>query len=112
MRKLDDILPDDVKQAKYRFVKDVFGIPLEVTGITFSKDDRGFKATFECNEVGKPGKFYVSTRALQPLKVGSFVVKGKLLPFSGKFISQGQAVALVDNDTPWTPEDNNVETPF
>lgn len=103
VRNLDSILPESMKGDLSRFVKDCFGVPLTFHGVKFSHDERGDKASFLCSEIGQDKKFTVATRASQPVQLGVYCFKNKLFPFNAKFIPQGQAVVLVDPDTPYEP---------
>lgn len=95
---LDSILPESLKGSLYRQVKDMFGTPITVHSVAFTKDDRGNKATIVATLIDSPDKFYVATRATQPLAVLSHISRNKLFPFNAKFAPQGQAVLLVDPD--------------
>lgn len=95
-RNLDSLIPDDVRETTYVSLRDIFGVVLNFTGVSFVKDDKGYKATFTANRPDDPKALYISTRAIQPLKVGSYAAKNKIFPFTAKFITKGQAVMLVD----------------
>lgn len=104
IRNLDSFLPDNLKHSLFKQLKDLFGIPLVIQSCTFAKDDRGYKATVTASFEGVEDKFYVVTRASQPLAVLSYVTKNKLFPFMGKFVANGQAVMLLDPTAPETEE--------
>lgn len=103
-KNLDSILPDELKGSSYQFVKDLFGVNLTLHSVSFSKDDRGVKATFTASKQGEKKQFYVTTRAIQAMKVGKHLLTNKLFPVDAKFITEGQAVLLADISTPWKPE--------
>jgi hypothetical protein len=111
-RNLDSLIPDDIKRSAYRFVKDLFGVPLILHDVSFTKDDRGFKATFTASEEAIGAKFFVTTRAIQAMKVGKHLMTNKLFPCTAKFITEGQAVLLVDPSTPYTPATTQEDLPF
>lgn len=98
IRKLDDFLPDNMKGSLYRMIKDVFNQPMVIRAVSFTKDDRGYKATITAVFLGQNDVFYVVTRAAQPLSALSYAVKNKMLPFAAKFCPQGQSVLLIDPD--------------
>ena len=109
---LDSIIPDDLKGSSYRFVKDLFGTVLTFNSVSFSKDDRGYKATFVCKTEAEKPEFYVTTRAIQPMKVGKYILQNKLFPMTAKFITEGQAVLLVDPDKAYQPTPPAEDMPF
>ena len=111
-RNLDSLIPEDIRRSAYRFVKDIFGVTCTFHDVTFTKDDRGYKATFTASEEGIGAKFFVTTRAIQPMKVGKHLMTNKLFPVVAKFITEGQAVLLVDPSMEYTETPKQDDMPF
>ncbi len=101
---LDQILPDDIKNAGYGDLKAFFGKPVTIYDVTFIKRNDAWKATFTVSLVGDTAKRFLNTSSMQPMKVGKYLLQNKLFPVDAKFITQGQPVLLVDPDKEWTPE--------
>jgi hypothetical protein len=96
--RLDDFIPEELKRSQYTNIKDLFGKVLVFKAVEFKKDDRGWKATFTCDSTEDASELYVTSRALQVMKVAKFAKQQNKYPFMGKFIAVGQAVMLVDPD--------------
>lgn len=100
---LDAILPDDLKNAGYGDLKAFFGKVVTLHDVTFAKRNDAWKATFTVSIQGEAAKRYLTTGGLQPMKIGKYLLQNKLFPVDAKFITQGQAVMLVDPDKEWIP---------
>lgn len=111
-RNLDSFIPEGLKSSSYRFVKDLFGVVMTFHEVSFTKDDRGYKATFTCSKEGGIEQFFVTTRAIQPMKVAKHLHLNKLFPVVAKFITEGQAVLLVDPSKEYTPAPPTEDLPF
>ncbi len=103
-RNLDSLIPEDLKNSGYANIKDIFGVTITVHACEFSKRNDSWRATFTVSREGEAKKTFISTGAIQPMKIGKYLVQNKLFPMQAKFITQGQAVLLVDPSKEWTPE--------
>ncbi len=101
---LDSVLPEDLKRAGYGDLKSLFGKVITLHDVSFTKRNDAWRAMFTITLQGDTKKQFVTTGGMQPLKIGKYLMQNKLFPIDAKFITEGQAVMLVDPDKPWTPE--------
>lgn len=108
---LYDKLPDDLKGSMYRNLQDYFDKTVTIHNAKIQKDEAGVKAIFQVSDLGEIKKFFLSTRAAQPMAVAKFLIEQRAFPVNGKFVAQGRQTMLVDPSAV-AQESETPEIPF